>query len=199
MSVKRSVYGVGINDAVHNIVKFAIVGGKRKQVWLCPFYSTWRGMLKRCYCKKEHQRYPTYKCCSVCDEWLIFSNFKAWMEKQDWEGKHLDKDLLVINNKCYSPDHCIFVDHKINIFVTDSGGARGEYMIGVSWHKASGKFRASCGNPFTGRYEHLGLFTDELEAHLAWKARKHELACELADSDLVTDERLAEALRNRYK
>ena len=192
------VYGVGINDADYNVYEYGYVNGKRVYVWRCPFYRTWKDMLKRCYSEKHHQRQPTYKDCSVCDEWLLFSNFKRWMEQQDWEGKQLDKDLLIEGNKVYSPDTCIFVDRKINTFVVDSGATRGNYMIGVSLDKRRNKFKAECSNPFTGKREHLGYFTDELEAHLAWKARKHELACQFADSEYCTDPRLAEALRTRY-
>ena len=191
----RLVFGVGINDADYNVCEHYIVDGKDKIVWVCPFYQTWKSMLKRCYSEKE---YPTYKGCSVCDEWLIFSNFKRWMEQQDWQGKQLDKDLLIEGNKVYSPETCIFVDQVINKFVTDSGAARGEYMIGVYWRKHVGKFVSQCSNPFTCKREHLGYFTDELTAHLVWKARKHELACQLADSQYCTDPRLAEVLRTRY-
>ena len=195
----RLVYGVGVNDADYNVYEYAVVDGKRKFIWICPFYRSWMDMLKRCYSEKFQSTYPTYKGCSVCDEWLKFSNFKAWMEQQDWKGKQLDKDLLKEGNKIYSPDYCIFVERKINMFVTDSGAARGEYMIGVHWHKRDEKFQSRCNNPFTGKQEHLGHFTNELEAHLAWKKRKHEIACQLAESELVSDPRLAEALKVRYK
>ena len=194
----RLVYGVGINDADYNVVESATVDGKCKTIWKCPFYQTWVHMLERCYSEKFHQRKPTYKGCSVCDEWLIFSNFKRWMETQDWQGKDLDKDLLTEGNKVYSPDTCIFVDRKINIFVIDRGNDRGEYMLGVYWHKRANKFRAKCSNPFTGKEDSLGYFTNELDAHLAWKKRKHELACQFADSEHCNDPRLAEALRTRY-
>ena len=194
----RLVFGVGINDADYNVVEYAIVDGKWKIVWRCPFYKTWGSMLKRCYSEKLQIINTTYKGCSVCEEWLTFSNFKKWMETKDWEGKQLDKDLLGEGNKIYSPECCIFVDSKVNTFVTDCGTSRGEYMIGVCWYRRVSKFRSRCRNPFTGKQENLGLFDTELEAHTAWKKRKHELACELADSKYCTDPRLAEALKTRY-
>ena len=195
---RRLVKGVGINDADYNLEKKELINGKHKTVWKCRYYSTWVNMLARCYSEKGQLNRPTYKGCSVCDEWLIFSNFKAWMETQDWEGKHLDKDLLKVGNKVYCPEYCIFVDQKINTFVTDSGATRGECMIGASWHKRAGKFESRCSNPLTGDNEYLGLFTNEMQAHLTWKSRKHELACLLADSEYCTDPRLSEALRKRY-
>ena len=194
----KLVYGVGINDADYVTQEFDRVNGKNKLVWRCPFYHKWKSMLERCYSEKWHIKQPTYRDCSVCDEWLIFSNFKMWMQKQDWEGKHLDKDLLKEGNKIYCPEWCIFVDQNLNKFVTDHYNARGQYMIGVYWHKQARKFKAQCWNPFRRRQEHLGVFQDEMEGHLAWKARKHELACMLAESEYCNDPRLAEALRTRY-
>ena len=194
----RLVRGRGINDADYNVFENIVVDGKCKTRSLCPFYRTWTSILERCYSDKFHQTNPTYKGCTVCDNWLIFSNFKQWMEKQDWKGKHLDKDLLVEGNKVYSPNTCVFVDQTINSFVTDRKNDRGEYMLGVNWHKRTGKFVSQCSNPFIGKQEHLGLFTDELEAHLAWKARKHEIACILADSEYCTDERVKNVLRTKY-
>ena len=192
------IHGVGVNDADYNVYETAIVDGKRKNIWTCPFYRTWMGMLRRCYYERCQSRQPTYKGCSVCEEWLTFSNFKAWMEEQDWQGKALDKDLLKEGNKVYCPEYCLFVDRKINNFVIARAVARGVYMIGVYWHKGANKFYSQCSNPFTGKQENLGLFLTELEAHLAWKKKKHEFACMLADSELVSDPRLAEALRTRY-
>lgn len=194
----RLVCGVGVNDAGYNVYGYETVDGKCKCVWICPFYRTWKSMVERCYSEKYQSKRPTYKGCSVCGEWLTFSNFKSWMKQQDWEGKQLDKDILKEENKVYCPEYCIFVDRSINSFVTDSGAARGDYMIGVSWYKRHDKFISQCSNPFTGKEEYLGYFINELDAHLAWKKRKHELACMLAESELVSDPRLAEALRTRY-
>ena len=199
--MKATVFGVGINDAdyiTQKMEEIGYVGGKRKRklIWACPYYRVWKNMLKRCYSAKYQETRPTYKGCSVSKEWLTFSNFKTWMEKQDFEGRQLDKDLLFEGNKVYSPETCVFVTKEVNMFTTDSGTARGEWMIGVHWHKATGKFMSQCCNPFTKKREHLGLFTTELEAHKAWRKRKLELAYELAA--IQTDERVAKALIDRY-
>lgn len=187
----KLIQGVGVNDADYEIG--SIVNGKRKQ---CPYYTKWQSMIVRCYSLKYQMEYPTYQGCTVCDEWLTFSNFKAWMETQDWRGKHLDKDLLVQGNKVYSPETCVFVDSMVNLFTIDSAATRGNYPLGVYLHEC-GKYRARCSNPFTKRGECLGLFICPNQAHVAWKKRKHELACQLAD--LQTDERVAKALRVRYQ
>lgn len=200
MKPKKLVYGVGINDADYAVQKFetiGYVGGKRKQkmVWICPYYLKWSDMLKRCYSTKLQETHPTYKGCSVSEEWLTFSNFRRWMESQDFEGKHLDKDLLFVGNKVYSAETCVFVPKEVNLFTIDRGADRGEWPIGVYRHK-SGKFQAECNNPFTKKGEYLGLFTCELEAHQEWLKRKLELAHLLAAEQ--TDERVAKALIERY-
>lgn len=197
---KRLVYGVGINDADYAVHKFKTieVNGVRKQrsVWICPYYRTWQNMLKRCYSAKYQETSQTYKGCSVSKEWFRFSNFKRWMERQDWEGMQLDKDLLFEGNKVYSKETCVFITKAVNMFTTDSGASRGEWLIGVYWNKPASKFLAQCSNPFTKKQEHLGLFRCEKEAHQAWLTRKFDLAHELAAEQ--TDERVAKALVERY-
>lgn len=112
------IYGVGVNDADYVVQKYEEVGTpskrSRKLVWICPFYQKWTSMLCRCYSDKFKQKNKSYDGCKVSDEWLTFSNFKNWMEKQDWEGKELDKDLLG-NGKIYSPQTCLFISKSANI------------------------------------------------------------------------------------
>lgn len=187
----KFVYGAGINDADY-VVEKRSKNGRVK----CNFYIKWKEMIRRCYSEKEKLRKPYYEDCTLCADWLVFSNFKKWMETQNWQGKQIDKDLLVVGNKIYSPETCCFVDGTTNKFTTDSNASRGKFKIGCYYDNQLKSFRARCSNPFTKKMEHLGLFDNELTAHLAWKKRKHELACQLAD--LQTDERVAAALRTRY-
>lgn len=201
MKTRKLVCGVGVNDADYVVQRKETTGyvdGKRKQkqVWMCPYYRTWKAMIERCYSVKYQEQYPTYKGCSVSEEWLKFSAFKAWMEKQDWEGLQLDKDLLIEGNKVYSAGTCVFVTPMVNSFTLDSAADRGEWLIGVYWDKGKNKFKSNCRNPFTKKLEHLGYFTCEEEAHRVWRKRKLELAHELAA--IQTDTRVAEALINRY-
>lgn len=188
---KNTVYGIGVSDLDYKAHKF--INGVHS---ICAFYDTWKGMLRRCYDKKYQKKKPTYIGCSVCDDWLTFSKFKAWMISQDWKGKQLDKDILIKGNKVYSPQSCVFVSALTNSFTTERNSARGLHPLGVTFEKNSGKFVAQCRNPFSGKSEKLGRFFSDIEAHQAWKKRKHELACQLAD--LQTDERVANALRARY-
>ena len=191
MAGKRGlVYGVGVNDADYKIG--GRVDGKH---WKCPYYERWKQMLRRCYCPIYLNKQPTYKDCTVCDEWLTFSNFKAWMEQQDWYGKHLDKDLLVVGNKVYSPDTCVFVDQYINSFTTDRLALRGNFPLGVTFK--NGKYMSRCMNPFTGKKDYLGLFDTPEKAHKAWRVKKDSLAGMLASR--CEDRRLRESLINMYK
>lgn len=201
MKPRKLVFGVGNNNADYVVQKNETIiyaDGKKKQkrVWECPYHQTWKNMLERCYSAKKQERYPTYIDCTVSDEWLTFSNFKAWMEKQDFEGKQLDKDILFEGNKIYSAENCVFVTKMVNMFTIDRGAARGEWLIGAHWDKARAKFRAACSNPFTEKIEKLGRFTCEKQAHEAWLKRKLELAHKLAE--IQTDPRVAKALIDRY-
>ena len=201
MKIEKLVCGVGINDADYVVVEWETIGyvnGKRKLklVWMCPYYRVWHNMLNRCYSTKYQERQPTYVGCSVSEEWLRFSNFKRWMECQDWEGMQLDKDLLFEGNKVYSGDTCVFVTKAVNTFTLDSGASRGECLIGVNWHKENSKFSSKCSNPFTKKREHLGYFNCEEQAHEVWLKRKLELAHLLAAEQ--TDEMVAKALIERY-
>jgi hypothetical protein len=166
MEKPRIVYGVGINDANY-AVKPRGPDGKRL---LCPYYETWRGMLKRAYSSKYHTHRPTYIGVTVCEEWHSFMAFRAWMMTQDWEGKHLDKDIIAPGNKVYSPNTCVFVPPAINTLLLDCAAARGEWPIGVHWNKRDKNFRAQI--RIAGRPKYLGLFTCPQEAHLAWRKAK---------------------------
>lgn len=83
-----------------------------------------------------------------------------------------------------------------NSFVIASDASRGDYPIGVHLFKRTGKYRASCNNPFTGKVEHLGYFSTQEEAHEAWRKRKHELAQLVAATE--SDPRVVESLKKRY-
>lgn len=197
----KLVYGHGINDANYKVqlkVELPKVNGKRKQkvVWTCPFYVKWKDMLSRCYNQKYKAKQPTYADVTCCTDWLYFSKFKTWMEEQDWQGKYLDKDILLRGNKTYSPETCAFVDRVTNNFLTDRVNHRGDCSVGVREDKNYHAYIARCSNPFTLKFEYLGRYSTEEDAHEAWRAKKHEHACKLAE--LQQDSRVAEALRVRF-
>ena len=118
------------------------------------------------------------------------------MIKQEWQGKVIDKDLLIQGNKVYGPDTCIFITQSLNKFTLDAASNRGDQPVGVSFAKDRQKYHARCCNPFTGKTENLGYFSDPMTAHQAWKSRKHEISCKLAEQQSCM--RLAKSLRERY-
>jgi hypothetical protein len=192
----KKVHGIGVNNADYAVTRSEKVNGKWKVVWVCPYYTAWKNMLERCYYEPHLKKRPTYRGCSACPEWIYFMTFRAWMMTQDFEGKQLDKDILIEDNKVYSPETCRFVDNSLNMFLTDRGAVRGEWPLGVNWHKRGCKFQARCNNPLTKKREHLGFFTCPNEAHEAWRKRKHEIGCQLAE--LQKDPDIAKALRSRF-
>lgn len=176
---RKLVYGVGTNDAWYLTNK--ITDGKQTT---CPYYSSWRNMLKRCYLPSFLDKRPTYKGCSVCDDWLLFSTFRSWMERQEWRGMVLDKDLLILGNKVYSPATCLFITASLNNLLVDSAATRGDYPQGVSLHKATGKFTAWCSIDAVRNY--LGLFHRVVDAEVAYLEFKSESVIELSKSyDLI--------------
>ena len=86
--------------------------------------------------------------------------------------------MLFVGNKTYSETACVFVPHEINSFFTDSGNARGEYPIGVSFHKQNDKFQARC--TVNGKLQHLGYFNTPEEAFAVYKPFKENLCKQLA-------------------
>lgn len=168
ISKRVLIHGVGVNDTDY---KPSIKINGRKVS--CPYYARWCHMLERCYSQASLKARPTYKNCTVCDEWLIFSNFRAWMIKQDWQGKELDKDILAKENKIYSPDTCIFVTAHVNQLINDSMAIRGQYERGVCLRKNTGKFKVSIS--INNKSVHLGYFFTENEASKAYKKAKYSV------------------------
>ena len=167
-NMRRSVFGVGINDA--NYLVKPVVDGNQV---VCPYYARWKEILHRCYSEKVHLLFPTYEGCTVCEEWLSFSNFKLWMQNQDWKGNHLDKDILVQGNKEYSPSTCLFVAPPINSLLLDRKSERGQYPQGVSFYKRTRKYRARV--RFNGKLKHIGYFNTADEAFEAYKIEKYKI------------------------
>tara|TARA_R110000782_G_scaffold85221_2_gene165724 strand:- start:21 stop:659 length:639 start_codon:yes stop_codon:yes gene_type:complete len=105
--MRPSICGVGfIGLGIHK----AYVDGRR-----CRSYSVWSNMMRRCYDIKVQAKQPTYKGCSVCDEWHNYQNYAEWFDKNQIEGFEVDKDIKINGNKIYSPSACSFVSKKDNV------------------------------------------------------------------------------------
>jgi len=203
VKIRKLVFGIGINDAdyvtqVAKIIGYREDGRKiRTVLWTCPYYLKWCNLLRRCYNEAALVKDPTYRGCYVVPEWHYFMTFRAWMEKQEWEGKSLDKDLLIPGNKEYGPNTCLFLDKNVNTFLLECQGRRGEWPIGVYFDKQSGKFKAQCRDNLLKKTNFLGYFNSAQQGHEAWLAEKLRQAYILAAGQ--SDERIAKALIDRYE
>lgn len=186
MKIKATVHGKGINDLLG---KYPVHFDK------CVLYKTWKKMLGRCYDPKYQQHRPTYIGCTVCDEWLTFSNFRQWMETQDWEGKVLDKDLLYQGNKVYSPDTCVFIPPEINTLIVAPIKKGKTSPTGISFQQSSQKYIVSCA--IDGKNKNLGRFACPDKAFSVYKEFKENLVKQKAEQyKSQIDERAYQALMN---
>lgn len=171
------VRGMGINDAV-NLT--AVMGKNTKE------YSLWADMLLRCT-ESYWEKKPTYIGTTCSENFKSYSFFYNWCQEQvgfgnrDEKGKlwHLDKDLLVKDNKHYSEDTCCFVPCLLNNITLSRGKDRGKYAVGVHWDKEKSKFVASCRNG--NRSSFIGRFNTEKEAFIAYKNFKEGYVKKVAE------------------
>lgn len=86
-------------------------------------FIRWRNMIQRCYNSKVHSYKPYYRGKKVCEEWLIFQNFKIWYDEHMIPGAKvdLDKDLICKSSNIYSPETCVFISHFLNTLFEDRG------------------------------------------------------------------------------
>ena len=178
LALRRLVCGVGINDADYMVQPY--VNGKQV---LCPYYSLWLSMIKRCYSEKCLESRPTYIGCSVIKEWLTFSLFKSWVITQDWQGKQLDKDILVAGNKIYSPKTCVFVSGEINRLLNRCEKIRGRLPQGVSFDERKKRYYSQCN--VKGVVTHIGRFKTPAEAEIAYLKFKSSLIDSIAATQTV--------------
>lgn len=164
LAVKGLVFGWGVNDADYKVRPFNGYGDTRD--W-CPFYTTWLGMVSRCHgTQSKRDAIPR----EIAEGWRYFSVFKQWMREQDWEGKHLDKDILTQGGVLYGPETCIFVPAGLNSFFSRSQKSRAGLPYGVS------KRVKSCGTVvFHGKdvyknKKHTCATAEQ--AHKIWQASK---------------------------
>ena len=182
---RKTLFGVGVNDA-HYATQPMANGVQLRD----PAYRAWASMLKRAYYTKYHAAHPTYSDVAVCKDWHSFSAFREWWLNNYREGFSLDKDLLVISNREYGPDACIYIPQWLNAFTIDRGALRGELPIGVSLDARRGKYRSSCCNPITGKQHTIGRFSTPEAANEAWRRYKLELAEQLKPEMDAIDQRI---------
>lgn len=145
-------------------------------------YRMWRAMIDRCYGKQDKNN-VAYKGCSVCEDWLCYSNFEKWFDENYYEIENdvmcLDKDILVKKNKIYSPETCLIVPKRINGLFLKANKNRGKLLVGVCYNKNNKNFRSSC-QTINGRHE-VGSFSTEIEAFNAYKKFKEDYIKQVAE------------------
>jgi hypothetical protein len=143
------------------------------------FYVVWKSMLQRCYDAKYQETRPTYRGCSVFEDWHNFQNFAHWCYENYYELEkikmNLDKDILHKGNKIYSPETCIFVPYFINTLFIKNDASRGDLPIGVSYNTKNNKYMAS------GKDVYLGYYISPKEAFSAYKTYKEKLIKQYAN------------------
>ena len=162
-------------------------------------YRLWNNMLKRCYSVGCQKVRPTYIDCSVSENFRYLQYFKEWCNNQigfnsvDEKGKPfaLDKDILVKGNRVYNEDVCVFVPQEVNLLFTKRDKSRGEYPIGVSFHKSRGMLTATLNNKY------LGYFNTAEQAFQVYKTAKEAYIKEVANKwKGRIDPKVYEALMN---
>lgn len=140
--------------------------------------------MKRCYDDKYKEKRSSYKDCFVCNEWLNYSNFKEWYDKNyyqiDDELMYLDKDILFKGNKMYSPITCVFVNNRINCLILDNKSKNSKYSTGVSKYGSKYYARLRKGNKDRTRVN-IGIYDTDEEAYESYKKAKKEYIKEVAE------------------
>lgn len=169
----KLVHGVGINDLR--------VGAQD------PCYVVWKSMIGRCFGLKVKVNQPTYDAVYCVDAWKTFSVFKEWMVAQQYEGKQLDKDLLVPGNRIYGPAYCLFVTPEVNTAVKGDYSKASDLPRGVNRN----------GKKFSGEFQkrHLGTFETSEDAHNSYLQARNQWFKALAATQ--TDFRVRNALLMR--
>lgn len=112
-----------IKDYLHkSIYSVACLGMKDSSRH--PLFKRWKNMIERCYYDR-HVAYDIYggRGVYVCDRWLNFANYVEDITKKENYSKlieqpdkwHIDKDILIKGNLCYSNETTIIVTARENI------------------------------------------------------------------------------------
>lgn len=149
--------------------------------------SSWSGMIHRCYDTKANRSRRYFdRGVYVCNEWLNFQNYYRWWSENYVEGYHLDKDILVQGNKCYSENTCCFVPCEVNSLLTYTQAKRGDLPCGVSFNPDRGGVKGNysaqvCQGKKDSKW--LGYFATPEDAFEVYRQAKEEVIRKVAEEN----------------
>lgn len=162
----------------------------------------WANMRNRCTPGSSfQQRSPTYIGCTMSDNFKDFQFFAEWCQTQVGYGLkdyEIDKDFLILRNRVYSEDTCVFIPVTLNAFLNSRAKSRGVYPQGVSYQKCASPFRADL--RIDGKGVYLGMFKTVEEASNAYKSAKlaeaQRWVRRLQAGEFIVDQRVITSLKN---
>ena len=101
---------------LERVSAWKVVDGRQILLWRHPLYTRWQGILERaawkCPSEMSYKKTgPYYADCTVCDEWLDFTNFYRWAMSHGYR-RELQIDRID-NTRGYSPDNCRWVTRAV--------------------------------------------------------------------------------------
>lgn len=143
-------------------------------------YSTWKCLIARVFSKAVEckGRRNSYLDVGICDEWLNFQNFCEFVVENKYykEHYHLDKDLLIKDNKVYSPETCCFLPQIINGVISIVYETGNGLPVGVNIK--NNYYEAAISHK--GKRKRLGKYETPEEASAAYVLAKESYVKELA-------------------
>lgn len=184
-----TIFGVGyIGVGMH---KSSYDGVKDKT------YSLWMNMLQRSYSEAVHERFPTYKDCSVDPIWHNYQNFAAWHKGNKYyhPDYQVDKDLIQIGNKVYSPELCSLIPRELNMLLSTGGSLRNGLPSGVRYNAKANLYLTGLSK--NGKWKNIGSYRCLKQAIASYKLEKENYIKYLAAQYRgLVDERVIDTLEH---
>lgn len=178
----RRIYNVGFNTITRGGEGYAA----KDESGIFREYDHWRRMLQRSYDPEWFAKHPTYERCEVNPKWWNYQHFALYYHECTYKSStsDLDKDLLVMGNKEYGPDTCVFIPEKINKAIVIRGAV-------ARWHNRDKVYESNCNGVYIGRSQ------DPLRYVEQWLDLKHNHIKALTESCIdILDPRAYDALIN---
>ena len=160
-------------------------------------YSLWMNMMQRSYSKSVHEIFPTYENCSVDPIWHNFQNFAEWLENNKYyrPDYQVDKDLIQIGNKVYSPDLCSLIPRELNMLLNTGGSLRNGLPSGIRYSSKHNRY--SAGFSKNGKWKNIGSYKCLKQAMTAYKIEKENYIRQIAAKYRgLVDERVIDTLEH---